>query len=123
MNEENETMKGNYCRGGRKWWLLIPLFVAAFIFIVGAVVMYLWNAVMPNVFHLGQITYCQAIMLLILSKILFGGFKGRGRGCGCGRGGRWGRGREWKQKWMSMSDEEKAKFKEEWKNRGGSCGC
>ena len=78
--------------------------------------MYLWNAVMPHVFtSLGPITYCQAIGLLILSKIFFGGF--RGRGCGCRRGGRFGRGREWKEKWMSMSEEERAKFKEEWKSR------
>jgi hypothetical protein len=117
MNEEKETMGGDYCgRKRRKWWILIPLFVIAMVFIVGAVVMYLWNALMPSIFHLGQITYCQAILLLILSKILFGGFRGRG-GWGGPRGGRFGRGREWKEKWMNMSEEEKAKFKEEWKNR------
>ncbi len=117
MNEEKETMGGNYCRGGgRKWWFLIPIFIIAFVFIAGAVVMYIWNAVMPSVFpSLHAITYCQAIMLLILSKILFGGF--RGRGCGYGRGGRWGRGKAWKEKWMNMSEEERTKFKEEWKNR------
>jgi Ca2+/H+ antiporter, TMEM165/GDT1 family len=115
MNEEKNTMDGNYCRRrSRKWWVLIPLFVIAMVFIMGAVVMYLWNAVMPGIFHLGTITYCQAILLLILSKILFGGFRG---GRGFGRGGRFGRGREWKEKWMSMSEEERAKFKEEWKNR------
>lgn len=114
MNEEKDTMNGRCCNGrGRKWWFFIPIFIVAMVFIMGAVVMYLWNALMPNIFHLGTITYCQAILLLILSKILFGGFRGRG----CGRGGRWGRGREWKQKWMSMSEEERAKFKEEWKNR------
>ncbi len=121
MNEDNENMKGSCCGGGRrKWWLLIPVCVIAGIFGFGLIVMYLWNAVMPHVFtSLGPITYCQAIMLLILSKIFFGGFKGRGCGCGgrCGRGGRWGQRREWKEKWMSMSEEEKAKFKEEWKNR------
>lgn len=117
MNEEKETMGGNCCRRrSKKWWILIPLFVIAGVFIFGALVMYLWNAVVPHVFtSLGPITYCQAIGLLILSKILFGGF--RGRGCGCRKGGRFGRGREWKEKWMSMSEEERAKFKEEWKNR------
>ena len=115
MNEEKDTMNERCGRGGRKWWFLIPVFIVAMVFIMGAVVMYLWNALMPNIFHLGTITYCQGILILILSKILFGGF--RGRGCGCGKGGRWGRGREWKQKWMSMSEEERAKFKEEWRNR------
>ncbi|HTB32624.1 MAG TPA: hypothetical protein VK808_11390 [Bacteroidia bacterium] len=118
MNEEQDTMGGQRCGGrSRKWWFLIPIFIIAMVFIVGAVVMYLWNALMPNIFHLGTITYCQAILLLILSKILFGGFRGRGRSCGCGRGGRFGRGREWKEKWMSMTEEERAKFKEEWKSR------
>jgi hypothetical protein len=116
MNEEKETMKGNCCGSRSRRWLFIPLFVIAGVFIFGALVMYLWNAVMPQVFtSLGPITYCQAICILILSKILFGGFK-RG-GCGCRKGGRFGRGREWKEKWMSMSEEERAKFKEEWKSR------
>ncbi len=77
MNEEKETMGGNCCgRRSRKWWFLIPIFVIAGIFLFGAVVMYLWNAVMPEVFtSLHTITYCQAIGLLILSKILFGSFK------------------------------------------------
>ena len=118
MNEEKETMNGNYCRGGgRKWWIIIPICVIGGILGFGLIVMYLWNALMPHLFSLGQITYCQALGILILSKILFGGFKGRGCGCRCGRGGRWGKGREWKDKWMSMSEEERAKFKEEWKNR------
>src|SRR5580698_6201728 len=102
MNEEKGTMSEDYCgRKRRKWMFLIPIFIIAFVFIAGAVVMYLWNAVMPSVFHLGTITYCQAIFILILSKILFGGFH-RGGG-GWRRGGRFGRGREWKEKWMSMT--------------------
>jgi hypothetical protein len=117
MNEEKGMMDENYCkRRSRKWWILIPLFVIVMIFIVGAIVMYLWNAVMPPVFHLGTVTYCQAICILILSKILFGGFR-KGGGNWRRGGGRFGRGREWKEKWMSMSEEERAKFKEEWKNR------
>jgi hypothetical protein len=117
MNEEKGTMDGNYCKPrSRKWWILIPLFIIAFVFIAGAVVMYLWNAVIPEVFTtLKPITYCQAIFILILSKILFGGLH-RGGG-GWRRGGRYSRGREWKEKWMNMSEEERAKFKEEWKNR------
>ena len=118
MNEEKDTMGGNCCgRRSRKWWFLIPICVIAGIFGFGLIVMLLWNALMPHLFSLGQITYCQALGILILSKILFGGFKGRGCGGRCGRGGRFGRGREWKEKWMSMSEEERVKFKEEWKNR------
>jgi hypothetical protein len=118
MNEEKGTMDRNFCKPrSRKWWFLIPVFVIAMVFVVGYVVMLIWNAVMPHVFtSLGPITYCQAILIFILSRVLFGGGFRRGGG-GWRRGGHFGRGREWKEKWMSMSEEERAKFKEEWKNR------
>ncbi len=76
--------------------------------------MLLWNCVMPDVFKLGTITYWQSVELLILSKIFFGlgGFRKRG----CGRGD-YRQAKMWKEKWMGMNDEEKAKFKEEWKKR------
>ena len=54
----------------------------------------LWNGLMPQLFALRPITYCQAFGLLILGRLLFGGFhhrhRGHGRrrhgwhGCGCG---------------------------------------
>jgi len=119
MNEEKETMRGGWCCGSKRWFL-IPLFVIAAVFIVGEVVMCLWNAIIPEVFtSLHTITYWQAIGILILSKILFGGFR---KGGWRGRRGYYGR--QWKEKWMSMSEEERAKFKEEWKNRcNSSCDC
>jgi len=121
MNEEKETMDKTCCGPGnwRKRWLFIPLFIIAIALILGAIVMFLWNAVMPEIFtSIRPITYCEAIGLLILSRILFGGFRKGG-------GGGWKRGnvRQWKEKWMNMSEEERAKFKEEWKNRGGDCKC
>ena len=113
----------------RKWIFLIPIFIAAAIFVFGSIVMLLWNAIMPNVFtSLHPIDFWQAVGLLILAKIFFhggGGFRrgwgGRGR-CGCGYGWR-GRGRYWKEKWMNMSEEERAKMKEEWKKRCESGNC
>ena len=115
MYEEKETMSGRWFGSGRKRWFLIPLVVIAAIFIMGAVVMYLWNAIIPHVFtSVGSLSYCQAIGILILSKILFGGFR---KGGGSHGGWRRDRGRQWKEKWMSMSEEERAKFKEEWKSR------
>ena len=117
MNETNEkTGRMGWCCGGRRmFW--IPIAVVAGVFIFGTAVMYLWNAIIPAIFtSVGTITFWQAIGLLILSKILFHGGPRRG----CGRGGwRGRRGMYWKEKWMSMSEEEKAKFKEEWKNRCG----
>lgn len=38
-----------------------------------AVLMFLWNWLMPAIFGLGLITFWQALGLLALSKIIFGG--------------------------------------------------
>ena len=89
----------------------ITIAVIAGVFLFGFVVMHLWNWLIPAIFTGAvAINYCQALGILVLSKILFGGFKGRcGGGCG-NRGGHW-RGRWWKEKWEGMSEEERAKFR------------
>ena len=88
--------------------------VALFSFIV----MGLWNAVLVPVIHVSAVTFWQAAGILILSKILFSGFKG---------GGPMGRGRhQWnsgmKEKWQNMTPEEKEKMKQEWRQRCGGWG-
>jgi hypothetical protein len=62
----------------------------------------LWNWLMPNIFGLRAITFSQAIGLVVLSKILFGGFGGRGGGPGRNR---------WKERWEQMSDEDRERFR------------
>ena len=91
------------------FFLFIPLIMLA----IGAVVMYLWNAILPGVVHVGTITYWQAFGLLVLCRILFGGFHPRGGD----KGHYFARSRAMKEKWMSMNEEEKQKFMEEWKSR------
>ena len=62
----------------------IGILAIAIFFVLGYVVMALWNWLMPPIFGLHTITYWQAYGLLILSKILFGGLRGggpRGRHC------------------------------------------
>jgi hypothetical protein len=55
-------------------WVLLGLALAAlFAFVLGFLVAWLWNAVMPAVFGLGEISYWQAVGLLFLAKIFFGG--------------------------------------------------
>ncbi len=85
----------------------------AAVFLFSFFVMYLWNETLPVLFHFPVINFWQALDLLILSKLLFGGF----------RGGWGGRHPYWKsrmnQKWMNMTPEEKEKFNKEWKNRCG----
>lgn len=99
----------------KRWFVFIPFIVAAVLLVVGFVVMQLWNGIVSPVLHVGELGYGQAIGLLVLCRILFGGF---GRG-GFGPGGpRW-RGGPWREKWMNMSEEEKAAFREQWQRRCG----
>lgn len=44
----------------------------AIAFLVGYIVMHLWNWLMPELFGLPQVGYWQAIGMLILAKIIFG---------------------------------------------------
>jgi len=53
--------------------------VAVMLTIVSAVVMQLWNALLPNLFGWHVIGFGQALGLLILSRLLFGGMRGPGR--------------------------------------------
>ena len=93
---------------------LIPLFIIIGIAAMagfGWVVMSLWNATLVPATGAAIITFWQGLGLLVLSRILVGGF-----GSGSRR-----RGNNWRGKWMSMSPEEKVQFKEEWKQRGKKC--
>jgi hypothetical protein len=59
----------------------IAFFIAfvLFIFLGGFVVQWLWNWLLPDIFGLRAITLWEALGLLLLSRIMFGGF-GRGGG-------------------------------------------
>jgi hypothetical protein len=52
----------------------IALFAAAAVVVFGFLVRELWNALIPPIFGWHTITFWQGIGLLLLSKILFGGF-------------------------------------------------
>jgi len=68
------------------------------------VVMQLWNWILPPVVGWHPITFWQALGLLVLSKILFGGFRGPGRHM------YWRR--RMMERWEQMSPEEREKFRE-----------
>ena len=99
----------------------MALLGAAFVALVGLAVMGLWNWLMPALFGLGTIGWCQALGLLLLSKILFGGHGMGRRGCGqCGGGHRGAHWRsKWEAKWEKMTPEQRAKFKDHWGNKCG----
>ncbi|GHV10120.1 hypothetical protein FACS1894162_2700 [Bacteroidia bacterium] len=86
--------------------------LAALAFIAGVAgfslaVMWLWNAIVPAIFGLAVINYWQALGLLALSKIFFGGMFHMFHG-------RWhsmhGQGNHIREKWMKMTDEERKEF-------------
>lgn len=105
----------------RLWIPKIIAAVAGFILLGGFVVMSLWNWLMPNIFGLGAITFVQALGLLVLSKILFGGFRGGHWGGGCGGGRQF-----WKhrmaERWDKMTPEERNEFKQRMGSRWGRWG-
>ena len=93
----------------RKHWVLTGFKIALFVVVACAVlsffIMHLWNWLIPALFGGRAITFWQALGLLILCKILFGGFH-RGHG----RGNHWKQ--RMKERWEQMSPEEREKFRE-----------
>ena len=89
---------------GLKFVLLAVVALA----LVGAVVMLLWNALMPALFGWPAIGFWQSLALLLLSRILVGGLRGGGR-------------MHWRarmaDRWAQMSDEERARFREGMRHR------
>ena len=96
--------------------LKVVVMVAVGITVFSYVTMHLWNWLMPAVFGLRTITWGQALGLLVLGKLLFGGFHKHG-GCGHGRG--WKRGMQ--ERWAQMSPEERERFRAGMRGRWG-CG-
>lgn len=94
----------------RKWFIFFPFIIIAAALFFGWVVMLLWNAVLVPATSVAVLNYWQGVGLLVLSRILFSGFRGRP---GSFRGGP----PHWKEKWINMSEDEKIKFREEWKKR------
>ena len=92
-------MKARWVKRGLKVAVIGVLAVTVF----GFLVMSLWNWLAPAVFGLRSITFWQALGVLILSKILFGGFRG-----GQGHGGHW-RGRM-NDRWQRMTPDEREQF-------------
>lgn len=85
--------------------LRIVLFAAAAVTVVTFVVMSLWNVLMPSIFAVRAISFWQALGLLLLSKLLFGGFRGYSVG-----GPRWRR--RMTERWERMTPEERDRFRQ-----------
>ncbi len=99
----------------RKWILLAPLAILAmlvFIGIGGEIVRLLWNWLLPPLFGWRQITFWQALGLLLLCRILFGGLGLRGSARSNVR-------RRMAECRDAMTPEEKERFRQHMRERWG----
>lgn len=92
----------------QKHLVFIPICFIVFAGLFGLLVMMLWNCLMPYLLGLPLINYWQAIGLLMLCKILFGGMSGGDHGHRHGHCG----GNKLRQRWESMTPEERKRFVE-----------
>jgi len=101
----------------RRWKMvfiapLAILAMALFAFIGGEIVMHLWNWLLPPLFGWKQIEFWQALGILVLCRILFGGH-------GWHRAGR----SHWRhcmrERCGNMSPEEREKFRQAMRERWG----
>ncbi len=94
---------------------MAPLAILAmllFIAVGGAVVMLLWNWLLPPLFGWHSITFGQALGILVLCRILFGGLGGRGPGG-------WRLRRRMAERWEHMSAEERERMRQGMRERFG----
>jgi len=89
---------------GIKRVLKVLLFVLMAATVFTFAVMWLWNWLIPSLFGLHAVSFWQALGLLVLCKILFGGFYGRHGFKG-----------DWRarliRRWEDMTPEEREKFR------------
>ena len=110
MSEKIEKQIGQHIARRITKWIAISIAamiaITIFIFLGGKVVQLLWNWLMPMLFGLSELTFWQAVGLLALSRILFGGL-GRGGGF---RSRRWGR---------DIGSEERERLRQRMRDRCG----
>lgn len=110
----------------KKWIFIAPaaiLGLVLFITIGGGVVQLLWNWLLPPLFGWREITFWQALGLLALCRILFGGF-----GHGGSRSGIRRRTADrvadrivdrMSERWTAMTPEERERFRQRLRERFG----
>jgi hypothetical protein len=90
----------------KRFWIARALKIALFVIVgvaaFGFIVMQLWNWLLPPIAGWHSIDFAQAVGLLILARLLFGGFRGHG-------------GMHWRhrmqQRWAQMTPEERERFR------------
>lgn len=101
----------------RGWWIgKFVVFGVLMVGLFGWATQLLWNWIVPALFSGPDISFWQALGLLVLSKLLFWGFGGRGRWGHYG-GSHWKP--YWKEKYARMTPEERERLKEKMRQKWG----
>lgn len=89
----------------RKKWMffLIPPAIVLFIAVFGEIVMHLWNWLVPSLIGWRPITFWQALGILVLCRILFGGLGSHGPNRSR---------RKLADRWEKLTPEEREKFRQ-----------
>lgn len=96
-------------------WIARGIFFGIlFVSIVTGATMLLWNQLAVTIFGLPAIGFCQALGLMVLGRLLTGGFRHRG-----GFGHKM-RGRYMRERWQNLSPQQREQFMQRMRNRG--CG-
>jgi hypothetical protein len=101
---------------GKRWIFIAPVAIVAMVLftaIGGELVLHLWNWLLPSLFGWRPLTFWQAVGMLALCRILFGGVSGRGFHRSRWRGRMAGR-------WQRMTPEEREQFRQAMQGRCGS---
>jgi hypothetical protein len=101
-----------------KWKIKMIVFSIISMVAMIFAVMWLWNWLVPDIFNGPSIGFLQAAGLLLLSRIMFRGF--RGFQCNGTPGPFLGK---WKEHLEKMSPEQREKMRELWKKRCGYSIC
>jgi|SRR5579863_9434093 len=104
-------------RKRKAFWIPVAIVGAAlFVFLGGEIVKELWNWLLPPLFGWHEVTFWQALGLLALCRILFGGF-GRHGGPGSKMRREMKEGME--QRMAAMTPEEREQFRQKMRRRCG----
>lgn len=88
----------------KRKWLILPIGLLAVVIVAtvgGNVVRWLWNGLLPSLFGFPVITFWQALGLLALCRLLFGGFGMHGAS-----------GSHYRRRWEALTPEERERVRE-----------
>lgn len=93
----------------QKHLFFVPLFLVAMLALLGGLVTWLWNWLMPEIFGLSELSFWQAVGLVVLCRLLVGnvglgmGHHHHHHGHGRCEGGQ----NKLRERWENMSPEER----------------